>query len=385
MVTKMDKTPDLSPLAPKYSRRSFLVAAGIGAISAPFLAQRGLELLKAAPEVFVSARTDAAGNHYIAAFDEFGNNRFSQEVELRCHGVAAHPKDGTKAVIFARRPGNLAYEIDFSQGEVRRKIVSPAGRHFYGHGAYSSDGKYLFASENDYINDKGIVAIYDGATLQRLGEVSSFGVGPHEVRMLSDGKTLVIANGGIITHPDTGRDKLNLESMRPSLVYLDTSTGKQIGEYRINDHLLSIRHLSVGSDDRVGIAMQYEGPKSINPPLIGFHSGADEIDLVHASNALAIQMNNYTASICIEPSSGIACVSSPKGNLISFWHSNSGQFIDSLPIRDAGGVSLSKHRDEFIVTTGAGEIYFIPVATLKPEKRTVENDARWDNHLSVAI
>lgn len=374
-----------SAKAPKYSRRSFLVAAGIGAISAPFLAQRGIELLKAAPEVFVTARTDASGKHYISAIDEFGHSRFSTEVELRCHGAAPNPIDGMKAVVFARRPGNLAYEIDFAQGEVRRRIVSPAGRHFYGHGSYSSDGKYLFCSENDIESNKGIVAIYDGVTLERLGEVSSFGVGPHEVRMLSDGKTLVIANGGIITRPDTGRAKLNLDTMQPSLVYLDTQSGHQIGEYRVADHQLSIRHLSVGADDRVGIAMQYEGDKSLHPPLIGFHNGSEQINLIKPPKGIGIQMNNYTASISIEPSSGIACVSSPKGNMISFWQSTTGEFIDSLPIRDAGGVSLSKHQDKFIVTTGAGEIYFIPTTTLKPEGRLVEQNTRWDNHLSIAI
>ena len=42
----------------------------------------------------------------------------------------------------------------------------------------------------------------------RIGELASFGVGPHEVVLMPDGATLVVANGGIRTHPDRDRAKL---------------------------------------------------------------------------------------------------------------------------------------------------------------------------------
>ena len=44
--------------------------------------------------------------------------------------------------------------------------------------------------------------------------------GPHEIRLLPQGDTLVVANGGIETHPDSGRSKLNLPTMRPNLAYI---------------------------------------------------------------------------------------------------------------------------------------------------------------------
>ena len=44
---------------------------------------------------------------------------------------------------------------------------------------------------------------------------------PHEAILLADGKTLAVANGGIETHIETGREKLNLDFMQPSLALVE--------------------------------------------------------------------------------------------------------------------------------------------------------------------
>ena len=96
---------------------------------------------------------------------------------------------------------------------------------------------------------------------RQIGELASFGVGPHELVLMPDGATLAVANGGIRTHPDRDRAKLNLDSMAPSLAYLDLADGKLRADYRLAEehHQLSIRHLAVLGTGGVAIAMQYEG------------------------------------------------------------------------------------------------------------------------------
>ena len=84
----------------------------------------------------------------------------------------------------------------------------------------------LFTTENDYNGKRGVLGIRDSQSLQPVGEYATDGLDPHDVQLLPDGKTLVVANGGIETHPDFGRRKLNLDTMQPSLVYLDSETGK---------------------------------------------------------------------------------------------------------------------------------------------------------------
>ncbi|WP_410966303.1 DUF1513 domain-containing protein, partial [Salmonella sp. SAL4449] len=90
---------------------------------------------------------------------------------------------------------------------------------------------------------------------------------------LGDGRTMVIANGGIRTHPDHGTDELNLADMQPSLVYVDVTTGDLLEEHRLAPalHQLSIRHLAIGAGDTVVFGCQYRGPEDDAPALVGFH------------------------------------------------------------------------------------------------------------------
>ncbi len=48
--------------------------------------------------------------------------------------------------------------------------------------------------------------------------------------MMPDGETLVIAIGGIRTHPDSGRQSLNPDSLAPSLIYLNRHSGQMIDQ-----------------------------------------------------------------------------------------------------------------------------------------------------------
>jgi hypothetical protein len=44
------------------------------------------------------------------------------------------------------------------------------------------------------------------------------------VLLASDRRRLVVANGGILTDPGSGRAKLNIATMRPNLSYLDATS-----------------------------------------------------------------------------------------------------------------------------------------------------------------
>ena len=64
--------------------------------------------------------------------------------------------------------------------------------------------------------------------------------------------------GGIQTHPDSGRTKLNLPFMRPNLAYLDVNSGAMLdvvalpGALRMN----SLRHVAIDATGRVAVAAQ---------------------------------------------------------------------------------------------------------------------------------
>ena len=107
---------------------------------------------------------------------------------------------------------------------------------------------------------------------------------PHDVALLADGRTMVIANGGIKTHPDSGADELNLPDMKPSLVYVDLATGDLVEEQILAAelHQLSIRHLALAASDTVVFGCQYRGPEDDAPPLLGFHRRGEKPVIVPA-------------------------------------------------------------------------------------------------------
>ncbi len=349
--------------SPELSRRKLLLALGVSAIAVPLLARQWWMSDAEASALFVTASNDKAGNHFISGFDSNGRKHFQLKTELRGHGVVVNPVQKQRALMFARRPGTLAYEVDLSRGEMGNIIHSAPERHFFGHGCYSHDGKILYTTENDYKKNRGVIVARDTSDWRIINEFSSYGIGPHEIRLLRSNKTLVVANGGIQTHPDYPRKKLNLPTMQPSLTYIDALTGQLLSDYRLDNHHLSIRHLDVRNDDLVIAILQYQGAKTDKVPLVALHHGEDQMQPLMADAQTQTAMNQYTASACIDSISGIAGVTCPRGNLVTFWDTRQGHFLKALEIKDAGGIALAREGN-FVVTTGAGEVHRISPATL---------------------
>ena len=154
------------------------------------------------------------GNFSAALFTLDGD---VQAVELpgRGHDIALKP-DGGEWVAFARRPGRFGVAIPPGTRAPVWFAAKP-GRHFFGHGVFSADGKLLYATENDYERAAGMIGVRDATGgYQQIGEFPAHGMEPHDIALLGDGRTMVIANGGIRTHPDRGDDELNLPEMQPS-------------------------------------------------------------------------------------------------------------------------------------------------------------------------
>lgn len=195
-------------------RRSFIQAvAAVGAADFITSALAGF----GEDGVYVSGCRQGDGSFAAVLFDARGQDIAVLPVETRLHDTT-YSRALNRAVIFARRPGTLAFVIDLGRREVESTIVSPIGRHFYGHGVFSSDGRILYATENDVASGEGRIGLYDSSDgYRRIGEIHSGGVGPHELLLHPDGSSLVVANGGIRTNPETGREKLDLDTMLSSL------------------------------------------------------------------------------------------------------------------------------------------------------------------------
>lgn len=374
----------MQKVAPKnIQRRQFLkyLAAGTVLASAPcslFAANSSRQ-----SSIYYSAATNTDGDHFVSGLNDLGEVLFSTPLPARAHAIAVRP-NAQEIVVFARRPEHFIFILDTLTGRIIKQIENNLP--LYGHGVFSSDGKLLFTTENDYNNQQGLIGVRDASNpidgYKRIAEFPSGGIGPHELRLLSDDKTLVVANGGILTHPDTGRSKLNLDTMSPALTYIDSNSGKVLDNYRLGKkhHQLSIRHLDVNQHDQVCFAMQYQGPRKHHFPLIGFHHGEDQLQLANAPLKTLTSMKNYCGSVCTDISGETFAVSSPRGNLITLWKNN-GKFINSVKLNDGCGIASGNASQQFIYSNGLGDIHSHQVHK-QHQKLANHEELRWDNHLT---
>lgn len=320
-------------------RRGFLKAAGITFTAA--LSPRALMALERADAVYAAGFRAPDGSFGIATISERGEIVDRVALPARAHGMA-YSAATNRAVAFARRPGTFAMVFDADGQAEPVVITSPEGRHFYGHGQFSPNGALLYASENDFDGNRGMIGIYDARDkFRRIGEFDAHGIGTHDMTVSDDGTLLVIANGGIETHPDFGRTKLNLDHMEPSLVLLDARTGTLVQRHGLPPALrqLSTRHLDIGADGRIWFACQWEGARNALPPLAGWLSQGEDISFVSLPEETTIRLGNYVGAIAVNRHEGIVGMTSPVGGAAVILDAQTGAVLKEEVVRDAAGVA----------------------------------------------
>lgn len=247
-----------------------------------------------------------------------------------------------------------------------------------------------------------MIGIYDTTRAYRwIGEMETAGIGPHEGLRMPGSPLLVVANGGIHTHPDSARDKLNSATMEPSLAIIDSRDGRLVGLHSLPGelHQVSIRHLSCADDGVVWFAGQYEGDSPFIHGLAGslsveestrsFQAGQSRqgLRLIDVPADLQIRMSHYLSSVAVA-GHHVVFTSAP-GGLAFRVDRATGLIEESLSILDCSGVAAAPAESGSdagwytldsgaLVTSGTGGI------------RRVSDDGiyslamhslQWDNHV----
>lgn len=331
--------------------------------------------------VFAAARRGRNGGFEAALFNHEGDIK-SIALPGRGHDLAVHPDQG-EVVVFAKRPGRFAIGFSVNQKKPPQTFFSNAGRHFYGHGVFSKDGRLLFTTENDYENGIGVIGVRDATNAYAfIGEFPSYGIGPHDLALVDDGGILVVANGGIETHPDMGRQILNSSEMEPSLVYIDTLTGDLLEKASLPLSLrqLSIRHLTVTNNNRVMFGCQFKGPAQQREQLIGFHDRGRDIAFTETPKDVLPYLKNYIGSVAVDHSGEIVAASAPRGNLITFWQSSNGRYLGMRKINDGCGIAKTNYGKGFLLTSGSGSLSEISLVDQRNSPFVFAENLKWDNH-----
>ncbi|MCK5778501.1 MAG: DUF1513 domain-containing protein [Rhodospirillales bacterium] len=303
----------------------------------------------------------------------------------RGHGTAVRP--GTdEGLVVARRPGEYAISFGLTDGEERHHITPAPGRHFYGHAVYSRDGNTLWMTENAYESGVGVIGVYDVAMgYKRIAEYSSGGIGPHQQLLMADGKTLAVANGGIRTHPDKGREKLNIGTMRPSLAYIDAMSGRIADQVYFEDlrqQKLSIRHMAALPDGRVAIGCQDQEDDGRTLPLVYIHDRTNNQGLqpMEVPDGILQRFNGYCGSVACDARGQMLAVSSPRGGLVGFWALPAGKWEGHIELADGCGLAPGPEGG-MLASSGSGRVGRW-AETLAPTETSEHAFRRWDNHMT---
>lgn len=349
----------------RLGRRGFL-AGLLAAGGAPQVGWAALGM-----PAFVSGARLSDGATVISGVSAAGDILFDIPTPARCHAGAAHPRRA-EIVVFARRPGTFAQVIACESGDVRQELSAPLGHHFYGHGAFSSDGTRLFTTENHIEGGGGRVGVWDvGAGYRRLGSFATGGIGPHEI-LRGPGDVLIVANGGIRTHPDLGREKLNLDTMAPSIAYLDPG-GKLLEEVALmpDMHQLSLRHIAVTQGGTLAVGGQWQGDPWDPPPMVWTHRRGGPLAPVAGARSLGTYVGSVawsdgeTAIAATAPRAGVALMLDPEAGAV--WRAAMDDICGVAP--RPGGV---------LFTTGTGVV--LPVGRGAGPRRELAR--QWDNHVT---
>jgi hypothetical protein len=195
-----------------------------------------------------------------------------------------------------------------------------------------------------------------------------------------DGRQLIVANGGIATDPDygAGRQKLNLDTMKPSLVEIDRENGDLIGQTELDAglHQLSIRHLAVDHAGAVWFGCQWEGDPVEHPPLVGRIARDAPPALIALPQRTLFRARNYIGALAASRDGRTIAASCPRGGAILAFDAATGVLTGEALLGDSSGIAPAD--EGFIATSGEGSIVRIAGGTVSQLAATQE---RYDNHL----
>lgn len=307
------------------------------------------------------------------------DGRVLREIGLsdRGHDIAVD-RERRRAVAFSRRPGAFAIAFQTDGSGEPHIFAAREDRTFSGHGIFSRDGRVLYATENDANTGDGLLGIYDTAIWRRIGEMATHGIDPHEVILLADDATLAVANGGIEM---SGREKLNIAAMEPSLVFLDAASGAMKAQHRLPSQLnqLSIRHIAADAHGQVWFGGQWEGALAASPELIGRASVDRPLQLIATPQPMGTALKGYIGSVAVSGDGHVLAAAAPRAGRTLFIDTSSGAILSETVLPDGCGIAgVSAHA--FALSSGHGDLLReepgqAPVMSVKLD------GTEFDNHL----
>lgn len=282
------------------------------------------------------------------------------EIGFLAHGITPHPTRRREVVMFEKHgPGCCVFDLEAS--EVLRTVACAPQREFYGHGAYSPDGRHLYCTETDLRDGRrGYITVRDGKTFETLGDFPSYGLAPHDCMFAADGTTLVVANGG----SGAGRDE-----DRPGVAFVDVRDGKLLDVLPMTSAHINAGHLDLTAAGDLALV---SAPRDGYDPAracggVSLRAAGAALSTVREPEAIVTKLVGETLSVAIHPGTRVVGATTPLANFVTFWNLDTGALVGKLRVPNPRGIALSLSGEEFLVNFGAPpRVARVDAQTLRP-------------------
>ena len=258
------------------------------------------------------------------------------------HGFAYHPRQGHLVAAF-EKIGPGAGVFDLRAMRAVETIAPQAGRHFYGHGAYSEDAKLLYSTETIVATGAGAIGVRDARSFKVLGDFPTHGDNPHDCRLIEGGKVLAVTNGGGNT--ESGR--------RGSLCFVEVGSGRLLDRFEIGDDRFNAGHVEtlpgrgaiVVSAPRLGLPERQLGAVSVR-------RAGGALQLIREPGEVTQRMSGEALSVVALPEAGLFLVTHPTPGMVTCWDLASRRLRKVLELPGARGLTIAKDRRSVLVSYG---------------------------------
>lgn len=286
--------------------------------------------------------------------------RYQSDIKFLGHGFAPNPARPHLAVI-SEKHGRGCVEWDMKQRKVTRNLSTVDDREFYGHGAFTPDGKTLFLAES-VVRDhsyKGVITVRDGDSYEIRGEFPSHGTAPHDTILVDGGRTLVITNGG---------GPLDTDDL-PCVTYVDVKSRELLRKLPLKTPRLNAGHIAIASKgELVLVSAPREGMDKSAPDFCGgisFYSPGGQLRT--AEDPIGKRMKSETLSVAIHEPTMIVGATNPAGDLVTFWDFKTGKLVKTFDqFLKPRGISVTLNGRYFALT------YDVQTHAILIDARTLE-------------
>jgi hypothetical protein len=273
--------------------------------------------------------------------------------------------DKPHVVLITEKHGQGCLELDLLAGKILRRVKAGQGREFYGHSAFSPDGKLWYSTEANTEDGSydGVLAVRDADSLELHARTfPTHGVSPHDCILIDDGDTLVITNGG---------GPVDRADEPASVAYVNVKTGEARKLLKFKDGRINAGHITMTSKgELVCVSAPRDGIADTSDDWRGaitfYHPREDRF--VTADDPIRARMKGETLSVAIREETMVVGATNPAGNLVTFWDFKTGRLIKALEgYKSPRGISLTLDGRYFAVTHDVyTHVTLIDAETLEP-------------------